>query len=45
VTDHRVKLTRYALDAILEGDLDEFTNALQADEKRRLLELQAASGS
>ncbi|WP_320670364.1 peptide chain release factor 1 [Patulibacter defluvii] len=42
VTDHRVKLTLYSLEAILEGELDEFTAALQADEKRRLLELQAA---
>ena len=45
VTDHRIKLTKYALEAILEGDLEEFTNGLQADEKRRLLELQATSGS
>ncbi|EHN11414.1 Peptide chain release factor 1 [Patulibacter medicamentivorans] len=42
VTDHRVKVTLYSLEAILEGELDEFTAALQADEKRRLLELQAA---
>src|SRR5205807_9966925 len=41
VTDHRVKLTAHNLDAVLEGELDEFTDALQADEKRRRLEEQA----
>jgi peptide chain release factor 1 len=43
VTDHRVKLTTHNLDQVLEGELDEFTAALQADEKRRLLEAQAAA--
>src|SRR4051794_12307402 len=38
VTDHRVKLTRNNIPAILAGDLDEFTRALEADEKRRRLE-------
>jgi len=42
VTDHRVKLTTHNLDAVLEGALDEFTAALNADEKRRALEAQAA---
>ena len=28
LTDHRIKLTQHRLDAILEGDLDEFTAAL-----------------
>jgi peptide chain release factor 1 len=41
VTDHRIKLTEYNLDAVLEGELNEFTAALQADEKRRRLEAQA----
>jgi peptide chain release factor 1 len=41
VTDHRVKLTVHDLDAVLEGDLGEFTAALEADEKRRRLEAQA----
>jgi peptide chain release factor 1 len=41
VTDQRVKLTLYNLDAVLDGDLGEFTAALQADEKRRLLAAQA----
>jgi peptide chain release factor 1 len=38
VTDHRVKLTKNGLPAILAGELDEFTAALEADEKRRRLE-------
>jgi peptide chain release factor 1 len=42
VTDHRIKLTTHNLDQILEGELDEFTEALQSDEKRRRLEAQAA---
>ena len=42
VTDHRVKLTTHNLDQVLEGQLDEFTAALGADEKRRGLEAQAA---
>ena len=38
VTDHRVSLTKNNLPAILGGDLDEFTAALEAEEKRRRLE-------
>ena len=38
VTDHRVKVTRNNIPGILAGDLDEFTHALEADEKRRKLE-------
>jgi peptide chain release factor 1 len=38
VTDHRIKLTTYRLDQILQGDLDEYTAALTADEQRRALE-------
>ncbi len=41
VTDHRIKLTVHNLDQVLEGELDELTDALQADEKRRRLEAQA----
>jgi peptide chain release factor 1 len=41
VTDHRVKVTVHNLDQVLEGDLDELTDALQSDEKRRRLEAQA----
>ncbi len=43
VTDHRIKLTVHNLDQVLEGDLDELTAGLQADEKRRRLEAQAAA--
>jgi peptide chain release factor 1 len=44
VTDHRVKLTVHNLDAVLAGELDALTAALEADEKRRRLEVQAVSG-
>ena len=43
VTDHRIKLTVHNLDQVLEGDLDELTAALGADERRRRLEAQAAA--
>jgi peptide chain release factor 1 len=43
VTDHRIKLTVHNLDDVLEGQLDEITAALQADEKRLLLQAQAAA--
>jgi peptide chain release factor 1 len=43
VTDHRIKHTAHNLDEVLAGSLDEFTGALQADEKRRRLEDQATS--
>jgi peptide chain release factor 1 len=38
VTDHRIKLTSHRLDQVLQGDLDEYTDALTADERRRALE-------
>ena len=38
LTDHRVKHTVHRLDQILDGDLQEFTEALQAEERRRALE-------
>jgi len=38
VTDHRIKLTVHRLDQILQGELDEFTEALSAEERRRALE-------
>jgi peptide chain release factor 1 len=41
VKDHRINLTLHNLDAILAGELDELTAALQADEKRRRLAEQA----
>ena len=43
VKDHRINLLVHNLDEVLEGALDEFTEALQADEKRRVLELQATA--
>jgi peptide chain release factor 1 len=43
VTDHRIKLTIHNIDAVLAGDLDELTAALQDDEKRRRLEAQAVA--
>jgi peptide chain release factor 1 len=38
VTDHRIKLTTHRLDQVLQGNLDEFTEALTAEERRRALE-------
>ncbi len=38
LTDHRIKLTVHQLDRILTGELDEFTEALAAEERRRALE-------
>ncbi len=42
VTDHRIKLTVHNLDQVLEGQLDELTAGLQADERRLRLQAQAA---
>jgi peptide chain release factor 1 len=42
VTDHRVKLTQHNLDAILQGELDPFTDALQDAEKRERLDAAAS---
>src|SRR2546421_7956418 len=38
ITDHRVKLTKGDLPRILDGELDDFTAALEAEEKRLKLE-------
>jgi len=38
ITDHRIKLTQHQLDRVLQGDLDEFTEALAAEDRRRNLE-------
>src|SRR6059058_5454567 len=38
LTDHRIKLTVHQLDRILQGELDDFTEALAAEERRRSLE-------
>src|SRR5262245_58009671 len=37
LTDHRIKLTVHQLDRILQGELDEFTEALTTDDRRRAL--------
>ena len=41
ITDHRVKVTANNIERVLGGELDEFTEALSAEEKRRRLEVQA----
>ena len=38
VTDHRINLTLYRLDSVLNGDLDEITGALRRAEKLERLE-------
>jgi peptide chain release factor 1 len=37
VTDHRITLTTYTLDAVLAGDLDTYIDALLADQRARQL--------
>jgi peptide chain release factor 1 len=37
LTDHRIKLTVHQLDRILQGDLDDFTDALTTEDRRRAL--------
>jgi peptide chain release factor 1 len=37
VSDHRINVTLHRLPTVLEGDLDELVEALQADEQRRKL--------
>jgi peptide chain release factor 1 len=44
VTDHRVKVTLHRLDGVLDGELDELSEALAAEERRRALETAAATG-
>jgi peptide chain release factor 1 len=43
VTDHRVKLTSHDLEGVLGGNLDEFTEALAAEERRARLAAQTQS--
>ena len=38
VTDHRIKLTQHRLDAILDGELDDFTEGLASEARQRALE-------
>ena len=42
LTDHRVKLTVHQLDRVLEGELEAFTEALGAEDRRRALETASA---
>ena len=35
MTDHRINLTLYRLDAVMQGDLDEIVDALTADAQAR----------
>ena len=37
VTDHRIKLTLYKIDQVMDGDLDEIINALIADDRAKKL--------
>lgn len=37
ITDHRINLTLYKLEMVMEGDLDELTNALMAEHQAELL--------
>ena len=37
MTDHRINLTLYRLDAVMQGDLDEIIDALTADAQARAL--------
>ncbi len=37
ITDHRIKLTVHQLDRVLEGELDDFTDALNAEDRRLAL--------
>jgi peptide chain release factor 1 len=40
VTDHRIKLTLYKIDAIMNGDLDEILDSLTAaDQAAKLLKM------
>jgi peptide chain release factor 1 len=43
ITDHRIKFTAHRLESVLNGELDEFTEALAAEERRRSLEDDAAA--
>jgi peptide chain release factor 1 len=37
VTDHRINLTLYKLDRVMEGDLDEIIDELIADHQSKLM--------
>ena len=43
MTEHRIKLTLYRIDQVMNGDLDEIIDALTAaDQAAKLLKLQEA---
>ncbi|NLE23521.1 MAG: peptide chain release factor 1 [Actinobacteria bacterium] len=42
VTDHRIGLTSHRIDGVMEGELDEFTEALAAEDRRQ--QMAAAGG-
>jgi len=44
VTDHRIGLTLYRLDKVLQGELDELVDALVADERSRQLQAEPPPG-
>ena len=44
LTDHRINLTLYKLDRVMEGDLDDIVDALAADHQTRLLAESAGEG-
>jgi peptide chain release factor 1 len=44
ITDHRINLTLYKLDAIMEGDLDDLINALMAEHQAEQLAAMAEGG-
>jgi len=44
VTDHRINLTLYKLDRVMEGELDEIVDALVADHQSKLLAETGANG-
>ncbi len=45
ITDHRINLTLYKLDMVMEGDLDELTNSLMAEHQTEQLAALAESQS
>ncbi len=44
VTDHRIGMTTYNLPAVLDGDLDDFIEALAVDEQTRRLQALEEAG-
>jgi peptide chain release factor 1 len=45
VTDHRINLTLYKIAAIMDGDLDDLTNALMAEHQAEQLAAMAEGGA